>query len=122
MSRARLFLSGIAADGRHGANPGEKDRPQPFVVDLDLEVEVGGDDVASTADYRRTTEVVREIVAMRSFDLIETLAAELAAAVAGEARVVTATVVVHKPGAARELGVEGVAAAVTAEAATEEAG
>jgi dihydroneopterin aldolase len=41
MSRARLFLSGIHADGRHGARAGEKDAPQPFVVDLDLEVEVG---------------------------------------------------------------------------------
>ncbi len=41
--RARLFLSGIRAEGRHGARPGEKDAPQPFVVDLDLEVEVGED-------------------------------------------------------------------------------
>ena len=30
-----------AASGRHGARPGEKDEPQDFVVDLDLEVDVG---------------------------------------------------------------------------------
>ena len=29
MTSARLFLSGIAASGRHGARPGEKDEPQP---------------------------------------------------------------------------------------------
>jgi dihydroneopterin aldolase len=40
---ARLFLSGIHGEGRHGARPGEKDNAQPFVVDLDLEVEVGSD-------------------------------------------------------------------------------
>ena len=35
MTTARLFLSGIAASGHHGARPGEKDEPQDFVVDLD---------------------------------------------------------------------------------------
>ena len=38
MVTSRLFLTGIAASGRHGANPGEKDRAQDFVVDLDVEV------------------------------------------------------------------------------------
>ena len=52
MTRARLFLSGIEADGRHGARSGEKDAPQPFVVDLDLEVNVGEDRIDGTADYR----------------------------------------------------------------------
>ncbi len=61
MSRARLFLSGIRAEGRHGARPGEKDEPQPFVVDLDLEVEVHDDSIDATADYRAVTDAVREI-------------------------------------------------------------
>ena len=52
MSRARLFLTGIRAEGRHGARTGEKDEPQPFVVDLDLEVEVHDDSIEATADYR----------------------------------------------------------------------
>ena len=34
----RLFLTGITAEGRHGANPREKDEPQGFVVDLDRAV------------------------------------------------------------------------------------
>ena len=45
MTTARLFLSGIRATGRHGARPGEKDEPQDFVVDLDIEVNVGDDDI-----------------------------------------------------------------------------
>ena len=62
MSRARLFLSGIRAEGHHGARIGEKDEPQPFVVDLDLEVEVYDDSIEATADYRDITDTVREVI------------------------------------------------------------
>ena len=53
-------------------------RAQPFVVDLDLEVEVGADRIDATADYRGVSERVRAIVQEGSFDLIETMAAEIA--------------------------------------------
>jgi 7,8-dihydroneopterin aldolase/epimerase/oxygenase len=111
--RARLFLSGIRAEGHHGARPGEKDAAQPFVVDLDLEVDVTGDDIDATADYRRITEGVRAVVEEGSFDLIETMAAAIADACVGFDPIVRATVVVHKPNAATRLGIDGVAAAVT---------
>ena len=112
---ARLFLSGIRAEGRHGARPGEKDAPQPFVVDLDLEVRVDGDLIDATADYRGVTEAVRAVVSERSFDLIEVMAAEIAATVRAMPNVVRATAVVHKPNAATRLAIDGVAAAATAE-------
>jgi len=111
--RARLFLSGIRAEGHHGARPGEKDALQPFVVDLDLEVEVTGDDIDATADYRGVTERVRAVVAEGSFDLIEAMAAAIADVCIGIAPIARATVVVHKPNAATRLGIDGVAAAVT---------
>lgn len=113
MSRARLFLSGIHAEGRHGARPGEKDEPQAFVVDLDLEVEVGDDTIDGTADYRHVTERVRTVVEEGSFDLIETMAEAIAHACLDFERVMRATVVVHKPNAAARLEIDGVAAAVT---------
>lgn len=113
MSRARVFLSGIRAEGRHGARDGEKDQPQPFVVDLDLEVEVGEDRIEHTADYRGVSERVRAIVEGGSFDLIETMAAAIARECLQIERVERASVVVHKPGAAQRLGIDGVAAAVT---------
>lgn len=112
---ARLFLSGIRAEGRHGARPGEKDAPQLFVIDLDLEVEVAADNIEATADYRGVSDAVRAIVADGSFDLIEVMAAEIAAAVRAMPNVVRATAVVHKPGAASRLDIDGVAAAATAE-------
>jgi 7,8-dihydroneopterin aldolase/epimerase/oxygenase len=113
MSRARLFLSGIRAEGTHGARTGEKDEAQPFVIDLDLEVDVGDDRIDGTADYRNVTERARAVVAEGSFDLIETLAEEIAKACLAFDRVMRATVVVHKPRAAERLGIQGAAAAVT---------
>jgi dihydroneopterin aldolase len=113
MSRARLFLTGIRAEGRHGARPGEKDEPQPFVVDLDLEVEVGEDVIDGTADYRMVSDRVREVVEQGSFDLIESMAEAIANACLGFDRVLRVRVVVHKPNAAARLGIDGVAAAVT---------
>lgn len=116
MTSSRLFLTGIAASGRHGANPGEKDRPQDFVVDLDVEVDVSSDDIAATADYRELVQTARDVVAGESLDLLESLAGEVARAVAGLPRVVRATAIVHKPAAARSSEIQGIAAAATAEA------
>ena len=114
MTTARLFLSGIRAAGRHGARPGEKDEPQDFVVDLDIEVNVGDDDIAGTADYRGITDTVRAVVQEGSFDLIESMAAAIAEDVLRIDRIERVTAVVHKPNAAGRLGIDGVAAAVTA--------
>jgi 7,8-dihydroneopterin aldolase/epimerase/oxygenase len=111
--KARLFLSGIHAEGHHGARPGEKDQAQPFVVDLDLEVEVGEDTIDATADYRGVSERVRSVVEERSFDLIESMAASIADECLTFGGVARATVVVHKPNAATRLDIDGVAAAVT---------
>jgi dihydroneopterin aldolase len=112
--RARLFLSGIRAEGRHGARPGEKDEPQPFVVDLDLEVEPRDDSIEATADYREITDAVRGIIELESFDLIESMADAIARRIASISQVASVTAVVHKPNAAGRLGIDGVAAAATA--------
>jgi dihydroneopterin aldolase len=114
MSRARLFLSGIRAEGSHGARDGEKEKPQPFVVDLDLQVDAGDDSIEATADYRDITETVRQVVEDGSFDLIETMADAIARRIASIAHVTEVTAVVHKPNAAGRLGIDGVAAVATA--------
>jgi 7,8-dihydroneopterin aldolase/epimerase/oxygenase len=113
MTTARLFLSGIREAGHHGARPGEKDEAQGFVVDLDLDVQVDGDAIDATADYRGITETVRAVIRERSFDLIENLAVSVAGAVLEIDRVTRVTAVVHKPNAARRLEIDGTAAAVT---------
>lgn len=114
MSTARLFLSGIRAEGHHGARPGEKEATQPFVVDLDLEVEVAADTIEGTADYRGIADAVRAVVRDGSFDLIETMAVTIADRVLAMDRVRRVTAVVHKPNAADRLEIDGVAAAASA--------
>lgn len=115
MVTSRLFLTGISARGRHGANPGERDQAQDFVVDLDVEVDVGSDALASTADYRTVIRTTRETVERDSFHLLESLARSVAQSVLRLDGVVRVSAVVHKPAAARSSEVQGVAAAATAE-------
>ena len=116
MSTVRIMLTGIRAEGRHGASPGERDEPQPFVLDLDLFVDVSGDDLEATADYRRLAGAARAVVEKESFALLESLADAVADAVASHERVSSVVATVRKPGAAGRLGVDDVAAqAVRAE-------
>jgi dihydroneopterin aldolase len=115
VTTSRLFLTGIRTSGHHGANPGEKDQPQDFVVDLDIEVEVTTDAIGGTSDYRALIRTARETVERERFDLLESLADAVARAVAARPGVSRATAVVHKPAAARSNQIEGVAAAATAE-------
>ena len=111
---SRLFLTGIRAEGHHGARPGEKDELQPFVIDLDLEVEVAEDTIGYTADYRGITEAVRAVVHEGSFDLIEMMAQAIADTVLAMPHVRKVTALVHKPNAAQRLDIDGVTAAATA--------
>ena len=108
-----VHLAGIVAAGRHGANPGEQDARQEFVVDVDVWLAAEGDALEDTADYRDIVATVRAVVAERSFHLLETLAQDVARSVQGLDRVVRAAVVVHKPSAAASLGVADVSAGAT---------
>jgi dihydroneopterin aldolase len=113
VAATRLFLTGIDAAGRHGANPGERDAPQAFVVDLDVEVDPADDRLSATADYRTLIETAREVVRRESFDLLETLAHEIARRLSEAPGVTSVSAVVHKPSAAISNRAQGVAAAAT---------
>jgi dihydroneopterin aldolase len=106
----RVRIIGIRAEGHHGAREGERDDPQPFVVDLDITVEASDDELGTTADYRSVTEAVRRLVAEESHRIIETIAGRVAEAVASMPGVVSCRAVVHKPRAAERLDVEDVSA------------
>lgn len=97
----RIELRGIRVWGRHGANPGEKDRPQPFDLDLMLEVDLSAaersDMLADTIDYDALHRGVVRIVQTRSFDLLERLAGEIAALALRDARVCRASISIAKP-------------------------
>jgi 7,8-dihydroneopterin aldolase/epimerase/oxygenase len=78
----RLELRGMRFSARHGADPDEKERDQPFEVDLvllaDLRNAAERDDLAATIDYAGLFDLVATIMTGPSVDLIETLAATIA--------------------------------------------
>ena len=110
-----ISIDGIQAVGRHGANPGEQLEPQPFVVDVELWVEVTSDSLEGTIDYRLVIDRVRETVSVTSFVLLEALAEAVATALMSFSQAVRATVTVHKPRAATSQEVGDIAAEVTLE-------
>lgn len=109
-----LRLVGITAEGRHGASAGERDAPQLFSVDLEVEVEAGGDSIAETADYRELVAAVRSVIERESLTLIESIARRVAESVADLPRVRTCRAVVHKPAASDRLGIGDVSAEAAA--------
>lgn len=110
MSGARVRVTGLAVEGRHGANLGERDAAQRFVVDLDVEVAAAGDALEQTADYEALSAAARRVVEERSFVLLETLAAAIAEAVAAVPGVVRVRATAHKPAAAAIVGAVDVSA------------
>jgi 7,8-dihydroneopterin aldolase/epimerase/oxygenase len=113
MTTSVIRLAGIRASGRHGANPGERDRAQEFVVDLDVTAEVQGDSLDETVDYRTLAVTASDVVSGGSFVLLETLAGAVADAVGALPGVTSATATVHKPGAAGSIGIDDVSASAT---------
>ena len=98
----RIVLHDIRLEGRHGVNPEERVTPQPFEVDVELELDLGpagrSDELERTVDYRGVYTTVSEIVTGRSYRLIEALAEAIATEMLGGFRAVDAVVIrVRKP-------------------------
>jgi dihydroneopterin aldolase len=78
----RIVVTGVTALGRHGVLPEERQRAQPFEVDLEIEapLDLAGrrDDLADTVDYGQVIAGVVEIIEERSFQLLEALAGAIA--------------------------------------------
>lgn len=96
----RIELTGLRLVARHGLLPEERERPQPFEIDLEIEADLRdagvADDLAATIDYGKVVERVHDVVGSVSFGLIEALAEAIAAAVLGFERATAVTVRVRK--------------------------
>jgi dihydroneopterin aldolase len=112
----RIELRGMRFRGRHGVLPLEAERPQPFEVDVVLEVDLAPagshDDLARTVDYAAVFRIVREVVEGPHVALVEALAERIAAHVLGAHPAVAAVTVrvrktaVQLPGELAWAGVE----------------
>ena len=94
-----IRVTGLRVRGHHGVLPSERRDGQVFVVDvvLDADVSETSDDLRDTVDYGALSERLAAVVAGEPVDLIETLAARLAAVCLADERVRSAEVTVHKP-------------------------
>ncbi len=98
----RIELRGIRALGIHGVLSEEQQRPQPFAVDLDVDLDLRqagrSDDLTHTIDYGQLAQAVVAEVAGPPAALLERLAERVALrvlALTGE-RASSVTVTVHK--------------------------
>jgi len=94
----RIQLRGLRASGVHGVLPQEKDRAQPFEMDLDLAVDLspaaGSDRLSDTVDYADVADrAVGVVCGARSFDLLEALAGAVADAILSSDRRIDAVTV-----------------------------
>jgi dihydroneopterin aldolase len=108
-----IRIEGIRAHGRHGASHGERLEAQEFLVDVDVWVTTSADSLDGTVDYRTIVQTARQVVEAASYVLLETLAEAVATALLEAGPVARVTAVVHKPAAAKSMGVDDVSAEVT---------
>ena len=125
--RRRVLARGIPCRCRIGVTARERSAPQDLVVDVEVNMAPAArgapDDLGGTADYAEIAEVAQAVAAAGEYQLVETLAEQIAITVAGTnsrpahapaygRRVESLRIRVSKPGAARELGVAEVGAEI----------
>jgi 7,8-dihydroneopterin aldolase/epimerase/oxygenase len=81
----RILLEGMVFHGRHGTLPAERELGQPFVVDIELRLDLQAaglsDDLTQTVDYSEAHRRAKEIVEGSPVNLTETVAERIAGAV-----------------------------------------
>lgn len=84
-SEDRILLEGMIFHGRHGTLPAERELGQPFVVDIELRLDLRSagrsDDLTQTVDYSEVHRRAKEIVEGPPVNLTETAAERIAGAV-----------------------------------------
>ncbi|HTU70029.1 MAG TPA: dihydroneopterin aldolase [Candidatus Baltobacteraceae bacterium] len=98
----RIALHDIVVEGRHGVHADERERPQPFRLDLVLELDLSraaaSDDLRDTINYAAIHRRIVEIVQTHSYALLERLAGVILDEITGDDRVVLADLSIAKPG------------------------
>jgi len=81
-TRDRIILEGMVFHGRHGILPAERELGQPFVVDVELRLDLWpaglSDDLAKTVDYGEVHRLAKQVVEGEPAGLTETVAERIA--------------------------------------------
>jgi dihydroneopterin aldolase len=104
----RIAVRGLRAVGHHGVYAEEREKGQPFVVDVVIDVDTRAaavsDEVTDTVHYGELAQRVVAVVEGEPVNLLETLAQRIADVCLDDDRVEAVEVTVHKPEA--PVGVE----------------
>ena len=95
-----IVIKGLRELGVHGVLPEEQTRPQPFEVDVELEVDLSAagesDALDDTVDYSAVAEAVSRVVTSERYSLLERLATRIAEVCRVDGRVTGVAVTVRK--------------------------
>jgi len=96
----RILLEGMSFQGRHGVRPAERECPQEFKVDIEVDCDLSepgkSDRIEDTVDYRQVRSIAKEVIEGESQKLLERLAALIADRVLQLQRVGGVTVRISK--------------------------
>ena len=97
----KIVIKGLRIFAYHGVNAEEKEKGQPFVLDItlykDLSLPGATDDLNDTVNYSRVAKTATRVMLAQKDDLIERAASRVAEAVLAEFPVREVTVRLKKP-------------------------
>jgi dihydroneopterin aldolase len=96
----RISLRGLRVLAVCGALPEERDRAQPFEIDLEVEADLApaaaSDDLAQTIDYAELSRGIERIATAQPYQLMEAMAGRIAELALEDPRAHAVTVTVRK--------------------------
>src|ERR1700730_4002166 len=96
----KILIAGLRELGVHGVLPEEQGRPQPFEVDVELDVDLAAagesDHLDDTVDYSAVSEAVSRVVKSERYQLLERLATRIAEVCRVDERLLAVPVTVRK--------------------------
>lgn len=97
----KIIIKGLRVYAYHGVNESEKEKGQPFELDITMAVDtrVAGrsDDLKDTVNYSKVSKRVTAVLLSEKNDLLERVAARVAETVLEEFPVAEITVLLKKP-------------------------
>lgn len=113
----KIMIKGLRVYAYHGVNQEEKEKGQPFELDITLGVDARAagqsDDLAQTVNYSKVSKRVLAVMLAEKNDLLERAAARVAQALLEDFPIEEVTVLLKKPRAPIAADFEYVAVQIT---------
>jgi dihydroneopterin aldolase len=117
VSEGRVEILGLRVVARHGVLAEEQTRPQPFVLDITMNLDTSAaersDDLDDTVDYASVARHVASLVERERWQLLERVAGRVCDEIMTDTRITKVVVRVAKPKAPLGLDAESVAVTVS---------